>query len=125
MCRIHPFRKNFVFCFVRAGEDSTTLRRQMAVYQAVRDINRTYFKRSDVKMKMGEYSSWLEVHFDPHKQNVRSGAPPMRNNNQQGPKPPMNQMPPQQPQQKPLQVNPTLPPSPIFFTAARLFEGRS
>ena len=95
----------FLICFVRAGEDSTTLRRQMAVYQAVRDINRTYFKRSDVKMKMGEYSSWLEVHFDPHKQNVRSGAPPMRNNNQQGPKPPMNQMPPQQPQQKPLQVN--------------------
>ena len=74
----------------------------MAIFQAIREINRTYFKKSDVKLKMGEYSAWLEVHFNPYRQNNRSQSvqrPPMPNN-----QPPQNVVP-QQPRPIPVQMN--------------------
>lgn len=52
-------------CIVKRIEDQNTKKRQIAVYGAIRQINMTFLKDVDVKMKMGSYSSWLEVMYNP------------------------------------------------------------
>ena len=54
-------------CLTKGDEDKKTLKRQVAVYQAVQSINNSNLKGSDVKMRMGSYSAWLETRYDPKK----------------------------------------------------------
>lgn len=52
-------------CIVKSIEDANTKKRQVAIYGAIRQINRTFLKDTDVKMKMGSYSGWLEAMYNP------------------------------------------------------------
>lgn len=52
-------------CLVKRIEDGNTKKRQIAVYGALRQINMTFLKGTDVKTRMGSYSSWLEVMYNP------------------------------------------------------------
>jgi hypothetical protein len=54
-------------CITKGDEDKKTLRRQLAVYNTLNQINRTNLKGSDVQMRMGSYSAWLETRYDPKK----------------------------------------------------------
>lgn len=52
-------------CLVKKLEDGATKKRQVAIYGAIKQINTTFLKGTDVKMNMGVYSSWLGVNFNP------------------------------------------------------------
>jgi hypothetical protein len=48
-------------------DDIKTKKRGIAVSEACRKINENYLGNSDVKIKCGDYSAWLEVSYDVNK----------------------------------------------------------
>ena len=57
----------FMLVFVKGGEQKRTLLRQMKIYQTLEKINNNELRDVDVRLKMGSYSAWFEILFDPFK----------------------------------------------------------
>ena len=62
-------------CVLKGEDDRKTNDRGMALHQVCSQINKTILNNSDVKVKVGEYSAWLEISYDPSKSNSCKHSP--------------------------------------------------
>ena len=54
-------------CVLKGEDDRKTNDRGMALHRVCSQINKTILNNSDVKVKPGDYSAWLEISYDPSK----------------------------------------------------------
>lgn len=77
-------------CVLKGEDDRKTNDRGMALHRTCTQINRTILNNSDVKVKAGAYSAWLEISYDP----TKSKWPALSPNFAEGPNAPgQNQVP--------------------------------
>lgn len=55
-----------MFAFLLKGDDDAkTKRRGIAISEVCNNINNAHLAKSDVKVRCGDYSAWLEISYDP------------------------------------------------------------
>lgn len=54
-------------CVLKGEDDRKTNDRGLALHNVCQNINRNILRESDVKVKMGDFSAWIEISYDPSK----------------------------------------------------------